>query len=78
MRKKQPRLIFAFYTTADAMAMESLCKEKGLPGRLVPVPREVSAGCGIAWAAPPESEALLVEAVRAAGIDPQEIKVVND
>ncbi len=77
MRKKEPRLIFAFHTTADAMATESLCKEKGLPGRLVPVPREISAGCGIAWAAPPEAEEAIAEAMKAAGIVPQEAKVIG-
>ncbi len=77
MRKKEPRLIFAFHTTADAMASESLCKEKGLPGRLVPVPREISAGCGIAWAAPPEAEKAIAEAMKAAGKEPQEAKVIG-
>ena len=29
--------------------MEAFCREQGIRGRLVPVPRELSAGCGIAW-----------------------------
>ena len=29
--------------------MESTAKNIGLKGRLIPVPREISAGCGLAW-----------------------------
>lgn len=36
------------------MAMERFCKEQGAAGRLIPVPRQISAGCGLAWSAPPE------------------------
>ena len=38
MREKKLWLIITFHTTTAAMAMESLCTEKGLPGRLIPVP----------------------------------------
>ena len=56
MRKKELKIVVTFHTTADAMAMEKICKEKGIPGRLIPVPRILSAGCGLAWAAPPEDK----------------------
>lgn len=49
MRKKELKLVITFRTTADAMAMEKVCKEKNAPGRLIPVPREISAGCGLSW-----------------------------
>ena len=49
MRKKKPYQILTFHTTSAAMAMELYCKEHGIPGRLIPVPRELSAGCGLAW-----------------------------
>ena len=54
MRKKELKLIVTFHTTADAMAMEKACREDNIPGRLIPVPREISAGCGLAWCAVPE------------------------
>ena len=38
MIRKQQRAVFTFHTTTDAMAMESLCKEKNLGGRMIPVP----------------------------------------
>lgn len=51
MRKKELKLVITFHTTADAMAMEKACKEQNVPGRLIPVPRTISAGCGLAWCA---------------------------
>ena len=49
MRKKEMKLVITFHTTADAMALEKCCKDRGFPGRLIPVPRTISAGCGMAW-----------------------------
>ena len=49
MRPKTQKLVITFHTTAAAMAMEKLCHEQGLPGRLIPVPRELTADCGMAW-----------------------------
>lgn len=51
MRKKELKLVVTFHTTADAMAMEKACKEHNAPGRLIPVPRAISAGCGLSWCA---------------------------
>lgn len=49
MRTKEPKLIVTFHTTAEAISMEKLCKGSHLIGRMIPVPRELSAGCGLAW-----------------------------
>ena len=49
MRQKELKLVITFHTTADAMAMEKACKEYGVPGRIIPVPRAISAGCGLSW-----------------------------
>ena len=35
MRKKEEKLVITFHTTAGAIAMEKLCGELGLPGKLV-------------------------------------------
>ena len=56
MRVKTMRLVITFHTTAQAIAAERFFKENGIPGRLIPVPREITAGCGMAWSAPPEEE----------------------
>ena len=52
MREKKLWLIITFHTTTAAMAMEAMCAAKNLPGRLIPVPREITAGCGMSWRAP--------------------------
>ena len=57
MREKQQRLVITFHTTTQAMQMERVCQEAGIAGRLIPVPREITAGCGMAWSAPPEIKA---------------------
>ena len=57
MREKQERYVVTFRTTAGAMAMERACRDAGVPGRLIPVPRTISAGCGMCWAAPKEARA---------------------
>lgn len=56
MLEKTEKLIITFYTTADALAMEQLCKEKQMKGRLIPVPGSISADCGLAWCASLEDE----------------------
>ena len=68
MLKKKPTLIITFATTTQAMAMEKFCGENGLPGRLIPVPREITAGCGLSWKAQPEDRERLITALTAAGL----------
>lgn len=69
MRTPSVRIVITFHTTAEAMATEQLCRQKNLPGRLIPVPRALSADCGIAWSAPGELEEPLRLAVEEAGIE---------
>lgn len=59
MREKTLKLVVTFHTTTAAMAMETVCAAAGLPGRLIPVPREITAGCGMAWKAEPSDRAAL-------------------
>lgn len=56
MIQKIPRYLLTFYSTSGAMAVERYCKEKGIAGRLIPVPREISASCGLSWAVPLEQK----------------------
>ncbi len=68
MLKKSLNLIITFQETTQAIAAERHLGENHLPGRLIPVPREITAGCGLAWKAPPDSGPLLWDALQAAGI----------
>lgn len=61
MRQKEWKLIITFHTTADAIAFEKACKAAERPGRMIPVPREISAGCGLAWATLPTERAGMEE-----------------
>ena len=74
MIRKERKLIITFHTTTEAMAMEKVCKENGADGRLIPVPRSVSAGCGLAWCAKLESEADLRKLMEEKGIHPQAVQ----
>ena len=49
MREKVLTTVVTFGTTTQAIAMERECKKTGFEGRLIPVPREISASCGLAW-----------------------------
>lgn len=60
--KTEQRVIFTFSTTTDAMFLEHVCRTENLPGRMIPVPTSISAGCGLSWSAPPDAE----EAIRKA------------
>ena len=69
MREKTPRVVVTFHTTAEAMATERLCRDKGIAGKLISAPRTLSADCGIAWSGPAGTRAALEAALTAAGIE---------
>lgn len=73
MRKKELKLVITFHTTADAMAMEKVCKQVSVAGRLIPVPREISAGCGLAWCSRLEQRQELLELMKQQGICQEDI-----
>lgn len=41
--------VLTFPSTHAALQAEKRLKEKGIRGELVPVPREISTSCGLAW-----------------------------
>ncbi|HHT68283.1 MAG TPA: DUF3343 domain-containing protein [Firmicutes bacterium] len=43
------KVVVTFRTTTEAMAWERVCKNEGLPGRLIPMPVQISAECGLVW-----------------------------
>ncbi len=76
MRVKQERLVVTFYTTAAAIAVEKRALARGVPGRLIPVPREITADCGIAWSAPPEAREDVERLLAEEKIEAQELRVM--
>lgn len=69
MRQKQLRLVVTFSTTVAAMEMERFCLAHGIPGRLIPTPRLITADCGLAWSAPTEAEDVVCQAARDGNIE---------
>ena len=49
MIEKKLSLVISFNKTTDAMSVEDYCLKNGVGGRLIPLPKEISAGCGLAW-----------------------------
>lgn len=76
-RVRKPALVVTFPTTAAAMACEELCGKQGLPGRMIPVPGEISAGCGLAWKAEPDDRDVLASALDAAGVAMEGMDVIE-
>ncbi len=53
MRARKWQLIITFASTTAAMAFERAAKTQGIPGRLIPVPTVIKAGCGLAFCLEP-------------------------
>ena len=69
MAEKKPYSVVTFHTTTGAMHTEKVCKDNKLEGRLIPVPRVISAGCGLAWREPTDNRDKLVKVLKSANID---------
>ena len=77
MISQEKRLIITFRCTTDAIAMEKSCKATGAPGRLIPVPRSISASCGLSWCAPPTSRTALEKLLQDQDLDPMNLQMMN-
>ncbi|RRD40674.1 DUF3343 domain-containing protein [Leptotrichia sp. OH3620_COT-345] len=49
MKKDKIKVIITFQSMSDAIYVEKILKAEKVKGRLIPVPRKISSGCGIAW-----------------------------
>ena len=56
-------------TTAGALALKACAPAYQLEGRLIPVPRTLSAGCGMAWCEPPGNKERLEQTLRQEAIE---------
>ncbi len=73
MRAKELKLVVTFHTTSEAMAMEKACKANAVPGRLIPVPRTISSGCGLAWCAGLEDIDIIRDVLNKVGIKEEDM-----
>lgn len=76
-KPKQETLVVVFDSTASALAFSNAADDAGLGGRLFPVPRSLSAGCGIAWRDDPAARALAESLVASMGIDDARVIVMD-
>ena len=53
---KSLKLVITFDNPTHAFAFESACKKGNIAGRLLPVPVELTGGCGIGWTSKIRSE----------------------
>lgn len=72
-RVKTMKLVITFPGTTQALRMEKEARERGLPGRLIPVPSAIRAGCGMAWSAPVELRSQLESLLEQTGIELEDI-----
>ena len=56
MLEKSEKLVAAFGSTHDALLCEQLCKGAGVPGRLIPIPTDITADCGLCFMMPPDEK----------------------
>ena len=73
MREKKEKLVVSFLTTTQAMAAENYCQKNRIPGRIIPLPSEISAECGIAWCTEPEEEERIRQVINDGGIQAEGI-----
>lgn len=59
MRERREQLVITFPSTSQAIRMENVCNQKNLKGRLIPIPRQITAGCGLAFKTEVEQEGKL-------------------
>ena len=77
MRQSRDFLVITFSETSDAMAAEKLFQERQIPGRIIPIPRQLSAGCGLSWRTEPEEREPARKELDAAGIRWHEMELVK-
>ena len=70
-------MVVSFDTTEDVMDIEAKAPTIGLPGRVIPVPPEIEAGCGMAWSVPLDESDDLAQKMDDASIEYSAITLVE-
>lgn len=73
-RKKVDRLVITFPNTTSALSMEAAAGQE--LGRLIPIPRDISSGCGLAWCSKPELEGKLTKLMGEQKISFSEARII--
>lgn len=67
--RARPCCIATFRSTHDAIHAESACRAGGVSGRLIPLPVQIHADCGLAWRMERDARAAFEAAMAEAGIE---------
>lgn len=77
MADERKWLIVTFDSTTDAMRMEKEAKGAGVPGRIIPLPTQISAGCGLSWRADPEDKVRIESFMKERGINHGSLVIIG-
>ncbi len=69
MKETSLQFIVSFESTHTAIAMDKAASAAGVPGKLIPVPRQITASCGLAWMAPAEDRAAVEAFIAENGLE---------
>lgn len=61
---KSLKLVITFASPTQAFAFEAACKQHEIIGRLLPVPVELTGGCGIGWTSRIEDKELVKKFIK--------------
>lgn len=75
--RRMPCVVVSFDATTAALRMEEAARRCGLEGRLIPIPRQLSAGCGMAWREPLGNERQLRDLLAGEAVEYEEITVME-
>lgn len=67
--RARPCCVATFHSTHDVIHAERACTERGVSGRLIPLPVQINADCGLAWRMEPSERPTFERAMRDEGID---------
>jgi hypothetical protein len=68
-----PFAVALFDSTSAALRAEKVVGERGIPVKLIPVPRQISSDCGVCLRFPQDQEAQVRTILQDAGVDLQGI-----
>ncbi len=77
MRVRKRMLVTAFASTFMALAAEKCAKESRFPGRLIPLPGSVRAGCGLAFCCEIEQREDFIALLAASQVPFEQMKEVE-
>lgn len=69
MLKKTMKIIISFHSFSEVLKFEKECKNNGIKGRIIPIPREISAGCGMVWSSELDTENELMKIIEVENIE---------